>query len=378
MFSYDCENSLCISRRKQSDLLACELLNTRVEKIRNKVTSATEEAKAKRDQDESIVRQMLGGVSGGQYPRGEEEASMYSKILIPLDGSKTAENVLPFARCFARSLQIPVELLAVVDMAEMARNVSAAEGLFLDTLIEDEARRYGNYLEGVAKNFPIGSVQYAVGKGKAADVIIESAAGEKETLIAMATHGRSGLGRFLLGSVAEKVLRGASNPLLLIRGAEKTPPWDLPALKSIVVPLDGSELAESILPSVEELAKKLDLEVTLLGVYGVPYGASSAGEGFYNTTRIEPFIGRLRSKTFEYLEKKAAELKSKGLDKVTFVAKEGLAADEIISTARRTPDTLIAMCSHGRAGVTRWMLGSVTETVVRHSGDPVFVVRARS
>src|SRR4030095_3312678 len=159
MFSYDCEDSLCISRRKQSDLLACELLNTRVEKIRNKVTSATEEAKAKRDQDESIVRQMLGGVSGGQYPRGEEEASMYSKILIPLDGSKTAENVLPFARCFARSLQIPVELLAVVDMAEMARNVSAAEGLFLDTLIEDEARRYADYLKGAGKNFPTREVR---------------------------------------------------------------------------------------------------------------------------------------------------------------------------------------------------------------------------
>jgi nucleotide-binding universal stress UspA family protein len=304
---------------------------------------------------------------------------MYSKILIPLDGSKTAENVLPFARCFARSLQIPVELMAVVDMTEVARNVSAAENLFLDSLMDDEARRYRNYLETVAKNFPVGSAQCTVKKGKAADVIIESTTGEKETLIAMATHGRSSIGRFLLGSVAEKVLRGASNPLLLVRATEKTPPpWDMPALKSIVVPLDGSELAESVLPSVEELAKKLDLEVTLLAIYGVPYSASSAGEGLYSTTRIEAFTARLRTETLEYLEKKAAELKGKGVDKVSFVAKEGLAADEIISTAHRTPDNLIAMCTHGRAGVTRWLLGSVTETIVRHSGEPVLVVRARS
>ena len=54
--------------------------------------------------------------------------AMYKKILVPLDGSKTAENVLPYARCFARSMQIPVELLAVVDVADLTRNISVAEG----------------------------------------------------------------------------------------------------------------------------------------------------------------------------------------------------------------------------------------------------------
>jgi nucleotide-binding universal stress UspA family protein len=99
-------------------------------------------------------------------------------------------------------------------------------------------------------------------------------------------------------------------------------------------------------------------------------------EGYYTTTQMETFIGGLRAETLAYLEKKAAELKSKGLDKLSFVAKEGLDADEIISTARRTSDNLIAMCTHGRSGVKRWVLGSVTETVVRHSGDPVLITRA--
>jgi nucleotide-binding universal stress UspA family protein len=296
---------------------------------------------------------------------------MYSKILVPLDGSKTAENVLPLARCFARSLQIPVELLGVVDIAELARrHVAADPASMIRTLADDATRRLGDYLEQVAKNFPIGKVQCTVRRGNAAEAIIESAAADKQTLIAMATHGRSGLDRWLLGSVAEKVLRGATNSTLVVRAKEgKNPIWEMATLKRVIVPLDGSELAESVLPSVEELAKKLDLEVTLLGVYGVPPGVSSAGEG-------EAFIGGLRAETLAYLEKKAAELKSKGLDKVSCVAKEGLAADEIISTARRTLDNLIAMCTHGRAGVTRWMLGSVTETVVRHSGDPVLVIRA--
>jgi nucleotide-binding universal stress UspA family protein len=303
---------------------------------------------------------------------------MYSKILVPLDGSKTAENVLPFARCIARCLQIPVELLAVVDVAEMARNVSAAKGFYLDTLIDDEARRYGTYLQRLAKNFPVGATHCTVSKGKAAEVIIESAEAEKETLIAMATHGRSGLNRFLLGSVAEKVLRGVSNPLLLVRATEKAPPWDMPALKFVVVPLDGSRLAESVLPSVEELAKNLDLEVVLIRVYGVPHGAYSTGEGFYDATHIEAFIAELRDEALEYLKKKATELKKAGVAKVSYIAKDGLGADEIISLARRTCDNLIAMCTHGRSGVKRWVLGSVTETVVRHSGDPVLIIRAPS
>ncbi|HET8564469.1 MAG TPA: universal stress protein [Candidatus Binatia bacterium] len=69
-------------------------------------------------------------------------------------------------------------------------------------------------------------------------------------------------------------------------------------------------------------------------------------------------------------------MKRQGLEKVSFITPEGYGADEIIALGRKTPDNLIAMCTHGRSGVTRWVLGSVTENVVRHSGDPVLVIRA--
>ena len=109
-----------------------------------------------------------------------------------------------------------------------------------------------------------------------------------------------------------------------------------------------------------------------------PTASLRPAKGFTIQLRSRRSLAELRAETLPYLEKKAAELKSKGLVKVSLVAKEGLAADEIISIARQTPDNLIAMCTHGRAGVTRWMLGSVTETVVRHSGNPVLVLRAGS
>jgi nucleotide-binding universal stress UspA family protein len=300
---------------------------------------------------------------------------MYKKILVPLDGSKTAEHALPLARSFARALQLPVELLAVVDIAEVARNVTADQSSMLRTLVDDTNRRLIGYLEGVAKNFPAGAVHHSVRTGSAAEVIVESAAADNETLIAMATHGRSGLDRWLLGSVAEKVLRAAANPLLLVRAVEQAPLWEMATLKRVIVPLDGSELSERILPFVESLAKRLGLEVVLLGVYGGPVSSGAAGDGLYNTAQIEAFVAGVRAETVEYLAAKAEEMKRRGFAKISTLAKEGLSADEIIAVARETPDTLIAMCTHGRSGVKRWMLGSVTETVVRHSGAPVLVVR---
>jgi nucleotide-binding universal stress UspA family protein len=303
---------------------------------------------------------------------------MYKKILIPLDGSEPAEKVLPYSRALAERLGIPVELLAVVDFTELARSVSTADGLFLDRLAKDEARRSGVYLAGISESFPGIATRWLVKQGRAADIIVEMAAAEKDTLIMMATHGRSGLNRFFLGSVTEKVLRATSSPLLVVCAKEGVVAGGEAVFKSLVVPLDGSELAESVMPSVVALAKQLDLEVILLRAYAVPYGAYTAGEGFYDPVYLQGFLARLREETIDYLENKTAALKRQGIDKVSYVAKEGLSADEIISFGRESPDSLIAMCTHGYSGVKRWVLGSVTEAVVRHAGDPVLVLRAQS
>jgi nucleotide-binding universal stress UspA family protein len=300
---------------------------------------------------------------------------MRTKILIPLDGSKTAEKVLPYARFVAEQLKLPIELLAVVDIVEMTTHISADRALHLDTMIEDSVRNSEQYLGRVAGTFPGASTKCRVEKGKAEQVIIETAAADKGTLITMATHGRSGIDRWLLGSVAEKVLRGTTNPLLLVRATEEAKAEGVATLKSIVVPLDGSELAESVLPTVAELAKTLKLEVVLFRAYSIPYSAYSNGEGYY-AVDYEELLKAMREEAVDYLEKKTEAVKKLGIDKVSCVAKEGFAADEIISLSRKSPDNLIAMCTHGRSGVKRWVLGSVTETVVRHSADPVLVIRA--
>ncbi len=301
---------------------------------------------------------------------------MYSKIIVPLDGSPAAECALPWVRSLARRLALAVELLGVIDVREISRSASAAEGLFLDRVLEANSSASAVYLDGIARSLTGLTVTARNENGAAAEVIIETAAADKNSLIVMATHGRSGLDRFLLGSVAEKVLRATSNPLLLVKASEPMAPEGEAPLTSIVVPLDGSELAEGVLPAVEDLAKKLALEVVLIRAFAIPYGANSAGEGFYDPVHLEAFLAQLKQETLDYLAGKVGELKRNGVARVSFAAKEGLAADEIIKFARATPANLVAMSTHGRSGVKRWVLGSATETVVRHSGDPVLVLRA--
>jgi nucleotide-binding universal stress UspA family protein len=301
---------------------------------------------------------------------------MYTRILVPLDGSRTAEKVLPYAHALAQRLKLPVELLGVVDVAELAGHLSAANARYMDAMVESELKSSMEYLTGIVKTFKATSATCAVEKGRADEVIIEKAAAEKDTLITMATHGRSGLNRWLLGSVAEKVLRTTANPLFLVRAGDEGETVGDASLKSIVVPLDGSELAESALPAAIELAKTLKLEIMLLRAYELPASA------YYGTEDCLPSYDeikeRIKEAAVEYLNGKVATLKATGLDMVFSTAVEGSAAEEIIRYARGCPGALVAMCTHGRSGVRRWVLGSVTEKVVRHCGDPVLVISAKA
>jgi nucleotide-binding universal stress UspA family protein len=293
-----------------------------------------------------------------------------------LDGSKTAEKALPYARSLARSLKLPVELLAVVDIAELAAHLSAANARHMDAMVESELKRSAEYLSGIVKTFEQTSVICTVDKGSADEVIVQRAAAEKATLITMATHGRSGLNRWLLGSVAEKVLRATVNPLLLVRAGEQAESVGYASLKSVVVPLDGSALAEGALPAASELAKTLDLEITLLRTCEVPASAYYGTEDYLPS--YEELKQRIKEEAVNYLDGKLAALKAQGLIKVFSAVMQGPAAEEIIEYARARSGTLIAMCTHGRSGVRRWVLGSVTEKVVRHSGDPVLVISAKA
>lgn len=299
---------------------------------------------------------------------------MYTKILVPLDGSSLAEGILPYARGLVKALKVPVELFQVIDPDIVSAFVDPEHGRYRDTVEASMKQRSTAYLGRVAGSFPDpGRVGYSASIGRVAEVIVEKAAQDRNTLIAMATHGRSGLRRWMLGSVADKVLHATSNDLLLIRPTDNAKTEGIAELKTVLVPLDGSGLAETVLPHVVALARALKLETVLVRVYTLMETAYVADEfGYGWQLRAE----EIKKEATVYLEERARQLQADGLERVSCVALEGSAAEEIVDLARQTPDNLVAMCTHGRSGVGRWVLGSVTDRVVRHCGDPVLVVRA--
>ena len=299
---------------------------------------------------------------------------MYTRMLVPLDGSTISEGVLPYARAFANALALPVHLLQVMDPDMLIPSVAARQGLS-DNILTINREHNGDYLKEIAASFTNpAAVSSSVIVGKPAEAIMEVAATDRDTLIAIATHGRSGVRRWLLGSVAEQALHGAANDVLLIRATARIDRKKAAQLKRLLVPLDGSELAEEALQCGIDLAKKMNLELILLRVYltpGVAYATSSYAPEWKSLDQER------RQRANEYLEDKNKRLRNQGLEQVSVRLAEGSAAEKIIEAAREIPESLIAMSTHGESGVGRWVLGSVTERVMRHSDTAVVVVRAK-
>jgi nucleotide-binding universal stress UspA family protein len=286
---------------------------------------------------------------------------IYNNILVPLDGSKLAEGVLPYVRLLANALKLPVDLMHVNDPDTFLHPMQGTD-----------------YLKEVAASFTTSlTVSCCVEDGRAPEVIVDRASRGPGTLITMATHGRSGSQRWLLGSVAQKVLQASINPLLLIRPSEKTRSRGEVRLNTVILPLDGSHLAEKIFPHVVYLANRLKLEIVLIRTYSLPT------TGYFMATGVSPpAIGELGEKikgeATDYLQAKVEELQAEGIEKVSYVLVEGRGPEEIVDLARKTADNMVAMSTHGRSGIGRWVLGSVTDRVVCYSGDPVLVIRPTS
>jgi nucleotide-binding universal stress UspA family protein len=298
---------------------------------------------------------------------------VFTRLLVPLDGSKTAEKALPWALTFADRFRLPVELLAVVDVGTLLTSVEGSR--HFDKLVEQMSSESRDYLERIAGRFTGCRVKRSIEQGSPAELIVKKAAANNSTLVAMTTHGRSGLNRWLLGSVAEKVLRATTNPVLLVRADHEAPSRKAASLKSIIAPLDGSALAETALPTVERIAKKFVLEVFLIRVCDNPYSPFISGGGHY-AVNVDELMKDIRDRARGYLEAKMAGLRKRGVEQISYLLQDGLAADEIVAAADHTPEALIVICSHGRSGVKRWLLGSVAETVVRHSRSPVLILRS--
>ena len=183
--------------------------------------------------------------------------------------------------------------------------------------------------------------------------------------------------RWWLGSVTDQVLRLTDKPLLVVRSHESRAATQGDNLRTMVIPLDGSLLAEQILPHAAATAAGLGLTVQLVSVVPptVQY-VSMAGAGEMYNSNLETMATQALDDAASYLAQVRERLLSQGTNTVENHVLRGDPAGSIIDLAAATSDKLVAMTTRGRSGLGRWILGSVADRVVRNSGDPVLLVRA--
>jgi nucleotide-binding universal stress UspA family protein len=289
---------------------------------------------------------------------------MFEKIIVPLDGSQLAEVALPYAEEIAGRMGSDMILIYVKDPRDTQSTYMLQ--CYLDRVSANAKAGAEKYLEesGVKEI----KVEAKILTGNPAEEIVNLADKTEGAKIIMATHGQSGITRWALGSVADKVIRATIRPVAVIR-AKGVEPAVHPKgiLKKILAPLDGSKESEAILPFVEEMASKLKSEVTLLKVisYGIPVSP--------NISSVEMFA---RNEARDYLSKVADLLKGKGIN-AKYEVLETI-GDEAMAIVKYTQDNYmdtIIMATHGRSGPRRWVLGSVTSKVLREGNTPIMMVR---
>jgi nucleotide-binding universal stress UspA family protein len=188
----------------------------------------------------------------------------------------------------------------------------------------------------------------------------------------MSTHGRSGIGRWTVGSVADKVVRTGDTPILLVRSQRKAPSAEV---RGIVLPLDGSELSAGAIPHAVAMAKALGI-----GIHVVH--ARSPLSTYYQASRYTPDVlldqlEKAEETAAGYVQQVVQRLAAEGVNNAAGAHVTDDPGSAILAAAGQAGDQLVVMTTHGRSGVQRLVLGSVTDRVVRHSHGPVLVVRAK-
>ncbi len=308
---------------------------------------------------------------------------MYKRMLVPLDGSELAEKVFPYAKELAGRLDLDVILLHISppeesDLVPMHRAYIERAAEMIKQQTKQAQKRAG--IQPGAKAI---EVKGEVTVGYPPEEVLRYADKQKADFILIATHGRSGISRWAIGSMAEKILRAAKVPVVLVHSeiADQIP-YDKWPKKAILAPLDGSTLAESVLPHVEALAKQQGTEpvdVVLLRVCEPPvmptyYAPELSGVPLNWGQYMEQETARSRQVAKEYLAGVEERLKGVGV-KARSEILVGNAADEIINYIKKNPFTLVVIATHGRSGLGRLVYGSVAATVLRGATSPILWVK---
>jgi nucleotide-binding universal stress UspA family protein len=303
-------------------------------------------------------------------------SKMYKKMLVPLDGSELAEVVIPYAKELAGRLDLELNLLHVCQATK-------PDSRFMcQTYLDRASEKIQKQSREVQKKTgaPSGKavrVKGEVAAGHPAEEILDYTEENGIDLVLMATHGYSGVRRWALGSTVDKVLRKSPVPVWLVKAnIPEEIIHDEWSKRSLLVPLDGSKFAESVLPHVEMLTKQRGVElvkIVLLRVYEKPFITADYPKPDW-AEHVKRITDHFKREAGEYLTTIRKRLAEAGLN-VTTELLMGKPAEEIISYAHNNQPNLIIMATHGSSGLNVWEYGDITHKVLHGVSSPIFLIR---
>ncbi|WP_128478015.1 universal stress protein [Halorussus pelagicus] len=295
---------------------------------------------------------------------------MYDTVVVPTDGSDHAERAAEHAFDLARRFDAAVHLVNVVDVQSEGGLFSAGgvDEAFIEQL-EDRARETISDLEALADSDD--DVRTAVVHGKPSEGILDYAEESNADLVFMGTHGRTGLNRYVTGSVTERVLRLADVPVFTVQATDRSV---ADGYDDVLIPTDGSDCADVAVEHGLAVAERYDATVHAVSVVDIRIAVGTSGDpsDAMGETQI---LDELEAQAQDAADGVAERAREAGLDAVTAVEK-GVPARGLLDYADDSEVDLLTMGTHGRTGIDRYFLGSTTAKVVRTSEVPVLSVRA--
>jgi nucleotide-binding universal stress UspA family protein len=299
---------------------------------------------------------------------------MFEKILVPLDGSRNAEMVLPYAEEIAGKFRGELSLVGVV---EKDNQPVTSAGVQTNDVLYSYLTEISKKVTESGHEFGIEAahqVSFKFLSGDIAQKILAYADEINAGLVALTSRGSSSHEKWVLGNIAAKILRATQKPVLLVRTVASEETLNRKHLiNNILVPLDGSATGESAIPFAESLAVKLTARLVLIHVLEPLTKA-----GMYDTNPKYSISDALTAREEEaqrYLQKVGGLIKEKTGITPEIVISMGYPANEIADYAGRKDIDLIAMSTHGRTGIQHWVFGSVTDKTLHFGDTPVLVVR---
>jgi len=295
---------------------------------------------------------------------------MYRQVLVPLDGSAFAEATLPLALEISRRTGAGVHLATVLEpvtsFAYEGWEGAAVE--WSEQYLQDVLDR----IEGQAG----GDISHAVLNGHTIEMLQSEADAKSVDVVVMASHGRGPLSRMWLGSIADGFVRHTDRPVVIVRPYEDAEPVTSfgHSFKTLMIPLDGSDLSERALGHATEFGELFDSAYHLTRI--VSYPVDIASPYLPHTAQVNQQVMEDAKKgAAEYLENHAANMRGRGLRVTTSVAVDAQAGNGILAEAEAVGADMVAMSTHGRTGISRAVLGSAADKVLRGVHTPVLLYK---